>query len=626
MRSLFRKELRAARPFLALVLFFGSLNWLFMLLAEYPDQYPLSKLMSEESRSSSQILTFIVAWALAAGLLVRERDEGTLTFLDALPVSRAQIFLCKFVVALGVLWLLPLTELLFNITFHALSRTSIETGFHWNILLTPALLDGTACVIFLSFGLAMSFLRRFALLVLGLLVWVLVLLKEWEVPYVPLLDIFSLSDPVFAGQRWLVPWAKLGVQLVLAGVCAGIAFVSFQFTGDAAQRLGAKAQRWRAGALLGGLAFAAIIALWMGLAVWFASKSDLTDQPRVHYSDWATSRVQTERYQFLYPENRSDAVRPLLERADAVEGKVREFLRAASPGRIVVDMTDALPRHAGVAHWKKVQMNLPYDSAELDVNALAAVLGHETTHVYIDHVSKSRLNHLFNSTRFFHEGLASYLEYRLFLPPSRLASSRRVAAVMRARGEVKFEELVDDEALSLKRDRDIVYALGEVFVAALVKRRGDAAPADVLRAFARDGAPKDLKKLALWQDTFQAAGYNLSDVTDEFFAELDRAVTEHRAFVNSVPRLQGAVQRSADYIRVRGSHKGKAPGTMVCRFRSRGDTDSRFYEEPDPDSEGNFEVDRSRYAERSFWYQLGWKVGGTSQPLYESWVEVRAGR
>jgi len=626
MRSLFRKELRAARPFLALVLFFGSLNWLFMLLAEYPDQYPLSKLMSEESRSSSQILTFIVAWALAAGLLVRERDEGTLMFLDALPVSRAQIFICKFVVALGVLWLLPLTELLFNITFHALSRTSIETGFHWNILLTPALLDGAACVIYLSLGLAMSFLRRFALLMLGLLVWVLVLLKEWEVPYVPLLDIFSWSDPVFAGQRWLVPWAKLGVQLVLAVVCAGIAFVSFQFTGDAAQRLGAKAQGWRAGVLLGGLALAAIIALWLGLAVWFASKSDLSNKPRVRYADWATSRVQTERYQFFYPENRSDAVRPLLERADAVEGKVREFLRATSPGRIVVDMTDALPRHAGVAHWKKVQMSLPYDSAHADVSALAAVLGHETTHVYIDHLSRSRLNHQFNSTRFFHEGLASYVEYRLFLPTAKLASSRRVAAVMRARGDVKFEELVDDEALSLKRDGDLVYALGEVFVAALVKRRGDAAPGELLRAFARDSAPKNLERLALWQDTFQAAGYNLSDVTDEFFAELDRAVAEHRTFVNSVPRLQGAVRQSADNIMVRGSHKGNAPGTMVCRFRSRGDTDSRFYEKPDPDSAGTFQVDRNRYAERSFWYQLGWEIDEVSQPLYEPWVEVRAGR
>ena len=294
MRPLFRKELRAARPFLALVLFFAALNWCFMLLAYYPDQYPLSKLMSEESRSGSQWLGFIVAWALAAGLLVRERDEGTLAFLDGLPVSRGQIFACKLVVALGVLWLLPLTELLFNITFHALSRTSIETRFHWNILLTPALLDCAACVIYLSLGLAMSFLRRYALLVLGLLVWVYVLLKEWEVPYVPLLDILSLSDPVFAGQRWLVPWTKLGAQLALAVVCVGIAFVSFQLTGDAAQRLGTKVQRWRAGALLGGLATAALIALWLGLAGWFASKHELSAKPRVHYADWATARAQTQ--------------------------------------------------------------------------------------------------------------------------------------------------------------------------------------------------------------------------------------------------------------------------------------------------------------------------------------------
>src|SRR6185436_14794522 len=123
MRSLLRKEFRSLLPFLALVLFFASLNWVFLFLTEFPDQYPLSKLLAEDNRTSTQVIYFIMAVALAAGLLARERDEGTLSFLDGLPVSRGRIFFCKVALALAVLWVLPLCEFLSNLPTHAMSRT-----------------------------------------------------------------------------------------------------------------------------------------------------------------------------------------------------------------------------------------------------------------------------------------------------------------------------------------------------------------------------------------------------------------------------------------------------------------------------------------------------------------------
>src|SRR5262245_38407434 len=141
MRVLLRKELRSAMPFLALVLFFGSLNWMFLLLTENPYQFPLSKALSAENRAETQMTTFVVAFALALGLLVRERDEGTLAFLDGLPVSRSRIFFAKVAIAIGVLWLLPIADLLFNATVHALSRTSLNADMPWSVLLTAAALD-----------------------------------------------------------------------------------------------------------------------------------------------------------------------------------------------------------------------------------------------------------------------------------------------------------------------------------------------------------------------------------------------------------------------------------------------------------------------------------------------------
>jgi ABC-type transport system involved in multi-copper enzyme maturation permease subunit len=622
MRSLLHKELRSLLPFVALVLFFSSLNWAFLFLAEYPDQYPLSKLLDDENRSSTQVLYFVVALAVAAGLLVRERDEGTLTFLDGLPISRSRIFCCKTSLALVVLWILPLCDFVFNSTVHALSRSSLEPRWRTDLIFTSAALDAAACVVYFSLGLALSFLRRFSLLVMGLLFWTYILVMEAGFPFVQSFNIFTLGAPVFEGQRWLVPWSKLAVQSALAVVCVTIAFVAFQFSGDPAARLAARAGSRRGRALIAGLTTLLIIGVWLGLAIYGAVKDDAPRGPRVTYASWATARANTDCYQFLYPANRGNAIRPLVDGADDVEAKVRTFLGAPPPNPIIVDLTSVQPRHAGLAYWRKVSMNLPFDESPGSAEELLAVLGHETTHVFIDSIAGARVKDQFNSTRFFHEGLASYVEHRWFQPTNTLTALRRVAAVMRARDEVKMEELLDDRLLTVKRDRDLVYPLGEMFVAALVQRYGDAAPGQVLRAFARTNAPENLAGFALWQDTFQACGFNLSDVTDGFFAELDRLVVEESAFTGSLPRLRGAAEQGRHLLTVRASYQGDEPGQIVCRFRPRADTEERFVEFADPGAPGEFRVRAADYRERSFWYQLGWTVAGASQAIYEPWVEV----
>src|SRR5215813_6931569 len=123
-----------------------------------------------------------------------------------------------------------------------------------------------------------------------------------------------------------------------------------------------------------------------------------------------------------------------MARADEVHESVRKFL-GASPDdtKIVVDMGGAAPHDAGNAYWKTIRMNL---AASDNADRLAAVLGHETTHVYADRMSDTRLTSDFNSTRFFHEGLATYVENRLFGSDETVRPKRIVAAVMRSRHEV----------------------------------------------------------------------------------------------------------------------------------------------------------------------------------------------
>ena len=389
---------------------------------------------------------------------------------------------------------------------------------------------------------------------------------------------------------------------------------------NAARRLAKRASRRRGLVLLGAVGTVLMVVVWVGLLTHWAKRSSGDDERTVRYERWPTVRARTARYGLLYPGDRAGLVTQLLDRADAVEGRVRQFLGAQPIPWIMADLTGSDPHTAGVAHWKQVQIDL--HAIGTDADELTAVFAHETTHLYIDHESQNRMDDDPDTTRFFHEGLATYVEYHLFRPPAALARLRRVAATMHARRQVSFEELIHREALARKYDVDLVYPLGEVFVDALVRRYGEPAVGQVIRTFARPGAPTGLKGAAQWRDVLQAQRGDLSDVEDLFFAALDRAAAEHRNFIDSLPRLRGAVHTEGGYIAVRASYDGRSPGTILCRFRPNADTPERLYEYAPASAQGVFRVEHARYPERSFWYQLGWRVPGASQPIYEPWVEI----
>ena len=661
--SLLRKELRALFPFLGLVLVIYGLWWAELLLNDFPDQIATSKML--EYSEGGEVVLFLLVFSLATGLLVREHDEGTLSFLDGLPLTRGQVFASKLAAGLGILSLMPICDLVTNCAIWLCSHTSLETHAPWSLLITAALLQEASLFVYLALGLALSFLRQFSWLALGLLVSAYLFFEQLNVPFVGLLNIFRLTEPTYQGYRWLIPTSELVAQLLLGLLCTSIAYAAFLMLGDRNRRLHDSLMRRRAMTVLAGGATVWGISLWLGLGIYAATHSDPPDDKKVRYAPWPTVEAKTQRYQFLYPENLSALALPLIDEADSIESRVRTFLGAEAVPQIEADMTGSMPRHLGVAHWKKVSIELrrfvprggvPSKWAASSGGAvrLAAVLAHETTHVYIDHESQSHVADDFNSTRFFHEGLASYVEYHLFLdqapltPPATplkggrwLPSLHRVAATMRSRGEVKWEELLDDKALSLKRDTDLVYPLGEMFVEALVERYGEAAPGKIVRAFARARAPKDLTGMALWRDLMQSCGYDLGAVEETFLANLDKAVVDQRKFIDAIPRLNGTVKATTRTLEVRVGFQAdpeasgaeatarlaarpadEPPGQLLCRFRAESDTPPERYEYPSTDTAYLYAVPRSRYPHATFWYQLGWRIPGASQPIWEPWVEA----
>jgi hypothetical protein len=285
-------------------------------------------------------------------------------------------------------------------------------------------------------------------------------------------------------------------------------------------------------------------------------------------------------------------------------------------GPIQVDATGELPTHlAGFAKWDKVRLDVTTVSHDA---TLESVLGHETTHVFLDRLSDLRLADKFNSTRFFHEGVASYAEYHLFQPSQPVDVYYAVAAVMHARKLVDFDEIVDDERFSARHDLELAYPLGLVFIECLVERYGEPSVGRLVRALAREDAPRDLEGLDLWRDTFRACGYNLDDVLGAFFARLDREVEQRRAWIDSIPRPRAVLEVQEDVLELKVLVDDSQDWMPTCRFRHSETTPQLLFLDGYLDEENNCRMRRSMFPSGVAWYQVG-VISGEGHVLYEPW-------
>ncbi len=624
MLLLLAKELRALRAVIIFIVCLELVGICAVFWTEFPDRLTLTHQLTHEKgatdTSSSLALTSLV---LCAGLLVRERDDGTLSFLDGLPVTRTRIFFGKLLAALLILGAVVAFEIGVAALFHLLSRSSLEVAFPRRLLATMLGIHSVIAFTFVSVALALSFLRRWMFLVLALLVWAFIFARHVRAPHIDLFDPFVLATPALHAGRWIVPWANVGALLGVGILAAAIALVGFHALGDGAWLITRRLSRSILARIALVLGTALIPIAWISLLFWVgkdaASDEDHDWNPAA--SDPAT-RTDTAWYIFIHRQSQRTSVKALADRAEEIQGKVATFLQS-TPLEITVDTTSNLARHnAGQAYWRKVKMRLDAEDAADN----AAVLGHETTHVYLDQLSEFKLTGVFASVRFFHEGLASYLEHRFFRDAAALRAFRRAGVVSHAWQPVSFESLADDDAFRRQRSADLVYPLGEIFCAAIVQLHGDEALPKIARAFARPGAPKDLKHLELWQDTLQSCGYSLEAVLGEFRRQLDALVAEDRAFIDALPRPKATVELTATEIIIRPEPTPTIKSRLVCRTRPTADAPEYELDSPPRQPDGTFHLSRSLYGYGTFWYQLGWRVEDSAQPLLDAWHEAPLGR
>jgi hypothetical protein len=627
MRVLFFKELRALRPLAWCIVGMHLLGTIFLLATEMPDEqkFVFADWMAEDRHGWLMVLA-LFALMIGAGLLLHESEQGTLRFLDGLPVSRTRLFLAKVLAGLAVLALVPLLGVPEEIIFDQLSRTSIDEPYPWGF---PGALAGLAMVagaFLLALALALSFVRRWFALAAGLLFWGYLWLRQHGGSRVGLFDPGELLAVGLVDGRVLVPWGHVAAHLVATAVLLAVAWFGFLQLGDRAQFAGERLGRSRVLRGLGvGLRWLAPV-VWLGAMVHIFSglASDAVDFATTPGGERAFGRRETARYEFLYRSAQEKQAEPLMEIADETHDQVAGFFEAAPPpARIVVDLASpVVPHAAGQTNWTKIRMPL---AAEQTLDEQRLILGHETAHVFIEQLSGGRLASVYSAIRFLHEGLATHVEQQLFAEEEDRAQNRRSVAAAWARGRVPFELLCDNERLSRERDPNLAYPLGEVFARALVETHGRAAAAELLHAFARPKAAVGKDGMALWRDTMQAARLDFDRVVAAYESACARLAEEERDFVARCPRLAASVAVEGAEIVVRPKFDGAAPGELVCLVEIDGplmDELSALSQRED----GSFTIERRRVTKSTLRYLLGWRTKETRLPIFEPWSEGVVGK
>ncbi len=616
MIELLRKEIRALRPMTLLtVAFFGAL-FTYGVATEFLDM-PDSSSHADEGTG---LLIFIGLFAAMTGanLLVSESNEGTLLFLDALPLSRTRIFCGKMCAGVAVLLLTPLLSLAMDLLSAAAEHQSTSEPVAWLAMGSWFVQQCLAAIYLLCVAAMLSFARKWFALVVGFVFWGFLWLRVNDVPWSGLFDPHQLIAYPDNGKGVHFPWRHAAAALGASAVSLGIAWLGFQTLGDGVQHATQRVRRWRFVSVLRFVGIALVPAVWIGAVVYFGNQFIGSPPPEVgsvKAAEGSFATGQTKRYDYVYREIQRKSAKELMAKADEIHDQVMTFLGASPvPGRIVADLGGAVMEHAaGQTNWTKIRVPL---GLELPMHELEAVIGHETTHVYIEQLSNGAMMRQFDNARFFHEGLATFVEHKFFSTDEERQSMHRLAALAASRGKVPFPTLVSNDKLSKERDGTLAYPLGEVFCEALVATHGEEAPGKLLRAFARARAPAGLSGEALWRDAMQACGLSLDRVVAAYDAALDRAMTEEADFIATFPKLTAEVEAVGGEIVIRPKFEGEAPGKIVCMLQPG--LDLKFFHAGE---DGVIRLPRSQFPGPKLRYAIGWSSKQLRWPLFEKWTE-----
>lgn len=559
-----RKELRDQRVFAGLGLGLFAVNDLVGVAFSQPDLEPLAENFDNLSGGTAAILMFM-AFAIGTGLLAREADDGTLGFLDGLPLSRVRIWSIKLLSALGLMLLYPVLHLVLVALLHVWSRGALDRAVHVELLLQQFLLVTLTCAVSLTAGMLLGFARSLSWAALAVVVSVIAWGSSRSTA-VHALDPLVLLEPRFVGDHWPVALRSVLAQSGLAVLFGLASLLVFLRTGRSRGSLDEKLRRPVISAVV------AVVTLAAGVtaAVLIADSDD--DEPRrgreevegAFFAEAPPGHAASLHYRFSYPGDRGQRVELLLRDGDRQFDAVAGMLGIDGGEPIPVDLWGSMQNTAGTAMHDSIRMGLDSDED------LLGVLAHETTHVLAGRLAREEQNDGLAGMAVLDEGLATWVQRRVAPGDGGALELDRLEAAWVARRKLIEPALVTDrEALAAEHDINLQYPLGSAVVQALVERYGPSAPRVLLETLGREDFPRGLRGYELWAAAFQLAGFDLAPVLDGYARLLARWAKERAAVLDALPRPRGVLTSKGSRVGVEVRTERPLPEgfSKVVRFK-----------------------------------------------------------
>lgn len=519
MMQLITKELRQLLPIAYLWLAVLVLGYAMQFFTERVDEKTFGSWCEGycEYNSNAAVAIFLVLLALvtAYSLFPREHDDATIDFLRALPVSRRTVFFAKVAAA----WILLC---LINFLSYGLDRALLATNpesmgglFYAQVWSTLLWRDCLFMFIVLSHGVLLSWFRTLGLVIYGLylvgLMW-----AESALGTSGSWSIFSLLSNEYSGSTLIANYRALAIHTGIAILMLLLAYRLWNRTDSSASGKPGASRGMRVinvlFSVVGFIGLGLLLAYRIGVGTGKAEGESLTV-------------TATEHYRFVYDVKREPVVQYIAEHAEDDLQVLAELLGVSVLPNIRVDLSASSEHAAGLAKWKKIQMDL--DAFSEDVSQ-RRVLSHETAHVLQAIESERALADNYAATKFFIEGMAQYTSFAVVPEVERRRSNWEVASVAWQRQKIRFDDLIDADGFAAKYDAELHYSLGDLWTRALVDTCGLSSLGDFLRASGRDDAVRDLPAAIFWRDTTRAIGCDIDTVNvtwrgqmAELFQEVD---------------------------------------------------------------------------------------------------------
>ncbi len=567
------------------------------------------------------LVGLVTAWSL----FPREIDDSTIDFLRALPVSRTQVFMAKYLAAVLLVSCLTIFSYGIDALLLAWNPESLGGKFYPQVFYTLIWRDIVFSAIIVAHGVLISWFR-----VTGLVVYVIYLLGvawlESSAGGAGLFSVLSILSNEYHGSRLVVDLRAIVVHAIVAFFLLCIAH--FLWGRAASARSGGK-QRSRAGGFWRALlSVGAFLALGVTLLRITASENGgLVDD--------SLSVATTAHFRFAFHPADERTVNYLLAHADEDFKELGARLGADELPTVRVNLAAASEHAAGLATWKTIRMDL--DTFEADVSQ-RRVLSHEAVHVMQSVLSNRALARHFGATRFFVEGMAQYLSFAIVPEEQRRSSNRAIAAVAWKRQDIRFDDM-SDPGFASRHDPDLYYSLGDLWTESFVAVCGEAALGDFLRAAGSDDVPRSLSGTVFWHGTLVALGCELERVNDQFQQDMQSLYerTDRSRFPvfdsARVSRLPDGRVRIIATLGAEPDESGVSPelnqDELPARFTVRVGSNASLVAAVDPvfrgrieRSEGEvqiiYEVPARAVPRSRFEYQLGYSPYADSRVWYDT--------